>query len=132
MMSAVMHGDGLLAGDLAYNIHLGVLPIDWERIESLCDLLGLGELVDSLPLAYATEVGELGSTLSAGQVQRLLVARALYRKPKILLLDEALSNLNTDPAVSIIRNIKKEKIGLLLVTHNPELLKIADAVSETA
>jgi ATP-binding cassette subfamily B protein RaxB len=72
--------------------------------------------------------GELGSVLSAGQVQRILLARALYRNPDFLLLDEALSNLNTDAAIPILDYIKSRNITLLMVTHNPDLLEHMDAV----
>ncbi len=128
MMSAVMHGDGLLAGDLAYNIHLGIGSVDWGRLDELSEALGLEELLSKLPLGYGTEVGELGSILSAGQIQRILLARALYRQPKILLLDEALSNLNTEAALDILDHIESRELTLILVTHNPGFLARADLV----
>ncbi|MEQ8315695.1 MAG: peptidase domain-containing ABC transporter [Gammaproteobacteria bacterium] len=127
-LSAVLHGDGLLSGDLAYNIHLGVGSVDWNRLTELSEKLGFAELVEQLPLGYSTEVGELGSVLSAGQVQRILLARALYRNPDFLLLDEALSNLNTQAAIPILDYIKSRNITLLMVTHNPDLLEHMDSV----
>lgn len=128
MMSAVMHGDDLLSGDLSYNIHLGTQSVDWDRIDELSGALGLEELVVNLPLGYSTEVGELGCVLSAGQVQRILLSRALYRQPKILLLDETLSNLNTSAAMQILEYLVSKEITVLLVTHNPELIANVDAV----
>jgi ABC-type bacteriocin/lantibiotic exporter with double-glycine peptidase domain len=56
-ISAVLHGDGLLSGDLAYNIHLGVGSVDWDRLAELSEKLGFDELVEQLPLGYSTEVG---------------------------------------------------------------------------
>ena len=61
-------------------------------------------------------------------MQRILLARALYRNPDFLLLDEALSNLNTDAAIPILDYIKSRNITLLMVTHNPDLLEHMDAV----
>lgn len=126
--SAVLHGDGLLAGDLAYNIHLGVGAVDWDGLEQLSIALGFRTLIEQLPMGYSTEVGELGSVLSAGQVQRILLARALYRKPSLLLLDESLSNLDAEAAIPILDHIRSLQISLLMVTHHSELLGHADAV----
>lgn len=125
-VSAVLHDDGLLSGDLAYNIHLGVDPGNQEKLSKICNDLGLNELIESLPLGLCTGVGELGNILSAGQIQRILLARALYRSPKLLLLDEALSHLNREAAHTILRALKATGCTIILVTHDRDLVARMD------
>ncbi len=124
--SALLHGDGLLAGDLAYNIHLDQKPNDWQAMEEVCELVGISELIHTLPLGFATEVGEMGNIFSAGQIQRILLARALYRTPEILVLDESLSHLDTDSAIQLLNSIRTKGITTVLVTHNRNLLDCCD------
>lgn len=127
-VSAILHDDCLLAGDLAYNIHLGIDPSNYEKLQCICDELEITEIVNALPLGFCTEIGELGSILSAGQVQRILLARALYRSPKLLVLDEALSHLNPDAAQSILLSLKAKGITIILVSHDKHLVSLADSV----
>ncbi|MEX0963174.1 MAG: peptidase domain-containing ABC transporter [Pseudohongiellaceae bacterium] len=124
--AAVLHGDSLLAGSLAYNINLGLEPLNLERLEAACRESCILDDIRRLPMVFNTQVGEMGVALSAGQIQRVLVARALYRSPKILMLDEALSHLGTDVAQKIIANIRRLKITLILVSHNTELGRFAE------
>ena len=81
-------------------------------------------------MGFNTQVGEMGVALSAGQVQRVLLARALYRHPKILVLDEALSHLSINAACEIIASIRDSRTTLILVTHNAELIGLADCLLE--
>lgn len=125
-VSAVMHDDVLLSGDLAYNINLGIGTADHEKLTRLCAELGINELIESLPLGLCTEVGELGNLLSAGQMQRILLARALYRSPKLLLLDESLSHLNHEAAAQLLHVLKKSGATIILVTHDARLISLTD------
>lgn len=125
-IAAILHNDALLAGSLAYNIALDGEPVDQARLKRVCELAEIHEEIRALPMAFNTLVGDMGTALSAGQVQRVLIARALYRRPAILFLDEAVSNLSTDMAGRIIHRLKKSGMTLVLVTHHPSLISLAD------
>jgi ATP-binding cassette subfamily B protein RaxB len=129
-VAAVLHGDGLLSGSLAYNVHLEMEPLNSERLETACRISCIFDDISQLPMGFNTQVGEMGVALSAGQVQRVLLARVLYRHPKILVLDEALSHLSTNVACQIIESIRDSNTTLILVTHNADLIGLADFLLE--
>ena len=123
--AAILHSDVLLSGTLAYNIHLEADSCNGDRMEKACRRAGIYEEICALTMGLNTRVGEMGVSLSAGQVQRILLARALYRLPRILIMDEAMSHLGDDMARDIIGNIKQLGITIITVTHNPALLALA-------
>ena len=83
-----------------------------------------------MPMQYNTPVGDMGSTLSGGQVQRIMLARAFYREPDILFLDEATSHLDIDTEKLINAHIATMHITRVLVAHRPETIRMADRVIE--
>lgn len=125
-VSAIMHGDTLLSGDLSFNINLGNGPLNENRLLSACTTAGIYDEICALPMGFNTQVGEMGNAFSAGQIQRLLLARAIYRQPKILLLDEALSHLNNELAEEIFLRLADMNVTVILATHNPNLARHAD------
>lgn len=125
-LASVLHGDALLAGDLAYNIHLDVASGHQHKLIECCELVEIHDVVCGLPLAYRTPVGEMGIALSTGQIQRILLARALYRDPKILVLDEALSHLDDSLALRLLHKFRKRNMTIVLVSHNSKLLQLAE------
>lgn len=84
------------------------------------------EDVQRMPMQLETQVGDMGSTLSGGQKQRLLLARALYRKPSILVLDEATANLDVARESSIYKALAGLDITRILITHRPDTMRLAD------
>jgi len=125
-VSGVLHGDSLLSGDIAYNINLGREPANEQRLITASTRSGLHELIRRLPLGYRTRVGEMGNRFSAGQVQRILIARALFRLPRILILDEALSHLGSNAAVQLLETIRGLGITTIVVSHDQSLKLLAD------
>lgn len=83
-----------------------------------------------MPMQYLTLVGDMGSTLSGGQRQRILLARALYRNPKILILDEGTANLDKQNEELIANLIDQMTITRIVVAHRPALLRRAERVFE--
>jgi len=124
-ISAITHSDVLLSGSLAFNINLDTDPLDQQKLLAACRSAIIDEVILALPMGFYTQIGEMGSSLSAGQVQRVLLARALYRLPKILILDEAFSNIDDETAMAIVTNILNTGSTLIAVTHNPALVEMA-------
>ena len=81
-----------------------------------------------MPMQYLSLVGDMGSTLSGGQRQRVLLARALYRQPRILILDEGTANLDVQTEEVIADLIAQLPITRIVVAHRPALLQRADRV----
>lgn len=91
--AAVMQDDQLFAGSIAENIGSFQQEVEMERVEESSKQAGVYEEVVSMPMGFNSHIGDMGSALSGGQKQRIILARALYRSPKILFLDEATSHL---------------------------------------
>jgi ATP-binding cassette, subfamily B, bacterial CvaB/MchF/RaxB len=125
-VSVVLHDDELLSGDIAFNINLGADVHDIDRLRGVCESVGILKLIERLPLGFSTRVGELGSFLSMGQRKRLLLARALHRRPKILILDETLSNMGDEAALQQLQTLQALGLTLVLVSHNPVLVSQAN------
>jgi ATP-binding cassette subfamily B protein RaxB len=79
-------------------------------------------------MQYNTLIGDMGSTLSNGQKQRIILARALYRQPKILFMDEATSHLDVANEMAINEQIRKLSITSVIVAHRPETIRSADGI----
>ena len=85
-----------------------------------------------MPMGYETLIGELGGNLSGGQKQRLLIARALYRQPSLLFLDEATSHLDLDNEAIINQAIRELKITRIFIAHRPSTIASADRIVDLA
>ncbi|MDB2329271.1 ATP-binding cassette domain-containing protein, partial [Flavobacteriaceae bacterium] len=114
------------------NIAFGVEKesIDLELIDKVIEQSKLAELIERLPKGYDTNVGERGVQLSGGQRQRIGIARALYRKPNILVLDEATSSLDVKTEENIMRSVDnlKGQMTIIIVTHRLVTLKNCDEI----
>jgi ATP-binding cassette subfamily B protein RaxB len=88
----------------------------------------LDDEINTMPMGYSTLVGDMGSALSGGQQQRLLLARALYPKPAILVLDEATSNLDVPTEQRIAVTLAELRMTRIFAAHRPDTIRIADRV----
>lgn len=122
----------VLDGTIIDNIAFGDPAPDLKRIESLIDAMALRPWLSTLPDGLNTTIGEKGVRISGGQLQRLAIARALYRNPQLLLLDEVTTQLDAATETEIIELLMKASgtTTILMITHNPELLKRFDKVVE--
>jgi ATP-binding cassette subfamily B protein RaxB len=128
--ASVMQDDVLMSGSILQNICFFENKVDLQRAVQCAELAEIHTTISSLPMAYETLVGDMGSTLSGGQKQRILLARALYKQPKILFLDEATSHLDVAHESKINRAIKALSMTQIVVAHRMETIKMADRVVE--
>lgn len=127
-VSCVMQDDVLLSGTIAENISFFSEDASFEAVEQAARMAGIHEDIMAMPMAYRTYVGDMGSSLSGGQRQRVLLARALYRKPRILILDEATSNLDVVREQEVLRAISGLNVTRILISHRPESVAAVDRV----
>lgn len=127
-VAAVLQDDVLLAGTVADNICFFDLEPDFQRIEECAARAAIKQDIEKLPMGYDALVGDLGNQFSGGQIQRLLLARALYRRPNILFLDEATSHLDLEHEKFVADQIRELGITRIIVAHRPETIRGADQV----
>lgn len=128
LFGAVMQDDQLFAGSIADNIAFFDGDSDLPAIEAAARSAQIHDDIMAMPMGYETLVGDMGSALSGGQKQRVLLARALYRKPKILLLDEATSHLDVARERAINQAIANMQLTRIIIAHRPETIASADRV----
>jgi ATP-binding cassette, subfamily B, bacterial CvaB/MchF/RaxB len=124
----VLQDDTLFAGTIADNIAFASDVPDMSRVQECGRLACLHDDIQAMPMGYSTLVGDMGSALSGGQQQRLLLARALYQQPSMLILDEATGNLDIPTEQKIAEMLSKLRITRVFAAHRPETIAIADRV----
>ena len=127
-IGAVMQDDGLLTGSIADNICFYDPEPDREAIERAAVLAAIHKDILAMPMQYETLVGNLGTALSGGQIQRILLARAIYKNPRILFLDEATSHLDIEKEKLVNDGVRQLRTGRIIVAHRPETIKLADRI----
>ncbi|MFU8784819.1 peptidase domain-containing ABC transporter [Aliidiomarina sp.] len=127
-VAAVMQDDQLMSGTLAENISFFDPNFSMERVLAVANLAGIHQDISAMPMGYNSLVGDMGSALSGGQKQRLLLARALYRKPKILLMDEATSHLDVSLEQYVNQAIQKLSMTQIVIAHRPETIMNAQVI----
>lgn len=126
LMSAVVQEDGLFTGSIADNVSMFAHEPDSERIDAALRNAEVYHDVMAMPLKQLTLVGDMGSTLSSGQRQRILIARALYREPLLLVMDEGTSHLDSRHEALIAKNLNQMNVTRITVAHREETLRHAD------
>jgi ATP-binding cassette subfamily B protein RaxB len=128
LVGAVMQDDQLFAGSVADNISFFDPEMDQVRIEHAARLAAVHDEIAAMPMGYHSLIGDMGSSLSGGQKQRVILARALYRNPKLLFLDEATSHLDVMKERLVNDAVKALSLTKVIVAHRPETIASADRV----
>jgi ATP-binding cassette subfamily B protein RaxB len=131
-VAAVMQEDQLLSGSIADNICFFDPDFDQNRMISCAQLAGIHKEIMAMPMTYNSLVGDMGSSLSGGQKQRLLLARALYRRPRILFLDEGTAHLDLENERHIHHSLMQVRMTRISVAHRPDISAGADRIIRIA
>ena len=128
LVGTVMQDDQLFAGSIADNVSFFDPAPSQEAIERCARLAAVHDDIAAMPMGYNTLIGDMGAALSGGQRQRILLARALYKQPRILLLDEATSALDVQKERAVNEAIRSLNLTRIVIAHRPETIASANRV----
>ncbi|MFY9511090.1 MAG: peptidase domain-containing ABC transporter [Rubrivivax sp.] len=128
MVGVVMQDEPLFSGSIADNIAFFDPSPDRAWIEQCARVAAVHDEIEAMPMGYHTLIGDMGAALSGGQKQRILLARALYKRPKILLLDEATSSLDLERERIVNQAVRQLALTRVIVAHRPETIASAGRV----
>ncbi len=126
----VMQDGFIFTESIARNIAIDDNDIDWDKLYLATEIANIRNYIEGLPLGYNTIIGKEGTGLSQGQKQRILIARAIYKNPMFLILDEATNALDATNELSIVENLAKYYKGktVIVVAHRLSTVKNADRI----
>ncbi|MGB5720350.1 MAG: peptidase domain-containing ABC transporter [Woeseiaceae bacterium] len=127
-VGVVMQDDRLLSGTLAENICFFDEAPDFEKITEASKTANILSEIERMPMGFHTLVGDMGSALSGGQKQRLLLARALYKEPIVLFLDEGTANLDEASESRVLASISAMNITQIIVAHRPAAIHACNRI----
>ena len=129
-IAAVMQDDQLLSGSIADNIACFSNEVDMQRVVWAAQMACIHDDIVTFSMQYNTLVGDMGTSLSGGQKQRIILARALYRQPVVLFMDEATSHLDTDNESRVTQHLDQLNITRIIVAHRIHTIANADRIFE--
>jgi len=124
----VLQDDALFQGTVTENISAFETVPDLERLREAAITAEIWSDIQALPMTLQTQLSDMGKNMSGGQVQRLVLARALYRRPAILFLDEATSHLDVSTERRVLQNINDLGITVVSVAHRPDAIDRAEQI----
>jgi ATP-binding cassette subfamily B protein RaxB len=127
-IAAVMQEDELLSGTIADNICFFDSAFDHHKMFQCAQMARIHDDLMAMPMNYNSLVGDMGSCLSSGQKQRVLLARALYRQPKILFVDEGTAHVDVEMEHQIYQNLRSLGLTLICIAHRPGVLAHSDKI----
>jgi len=128
LVGTVMQDDQLFAGSIADNVSFFDPAPDHRAIERCAAMAAVHEDIAAMPMGYNTLIGDMGAALSGGQKQRILLARALYKQPRILFLDEATSALDVQKERAVNDAVRALRLTRIIIAHRPETIASAERV----
>ena len=128
MIGTVMQDDQLFAGSIADNISFFDPEADSGWITQCARIAAVADEIAAMPMGFHTLIGDMGASISGGQKQRILLARALYKRPKLLFLDEATSALDLEREREVNAAIRQLDLTRIIVAHRPETIASASRV----
>ncbi|MFY9510832.1 MAG: peptidase domain-containing ABC transporter [Rubrivivax sp.] len=128
LTASVMQDDRLFSGSIAENIASFTWPIDMAAVQRVAGAALIDRDIAAMPMAYHTLTTGSGQGFSGGQRQRLLIARALYRRPRMLVMDEATSHLDAEREQIVSQSVSELGITRIIVAHRQETIRTADIV----
>lgn len=129
-IGVVMQEDELFAGSIAENIAFFDPETDMTRVVAAAQAAMIHDEIMAMPMNYESLVGDMGAALSGGQKQRVMLARALYRQPKILFMDEGTAHLDVATEKLVNESIASLGVTRIVIAHRPETIRMADRVLE--
>ncbi|MGJ0129419.1 peptidase domain-containing ABC transporter [Pantoea sp. RHCKP32] len=128
LIGSVMQSDMMFAGSIMDNISFFDASLDKAQVERAARIAQIHADIMAMPMGYNSMVGDMGSSLSGGQIQRVILARALYRQPRLLILDEATSHLDVVREGAINDAIRHMSMTRVIIAHRPETILSADRI----
>jgi ABC-type bacteriocin transporter len=131
IISVVPQRIDLFSGNVVDNIAVGEFNPDMSKVIEICDKLGMTNFIEQLPHGFNTYLGENGASLSGGQKQRIAIARALYRNPEILILDEATSSLDSIAETFVKKTLdflRKSNKTVIIIAHRLSTIYLAQRI----
>lgn len=127
-LGVVSQDDQLFAGSLSENITFFDIAPEQDWLMECCRCANIYNEIVSMPMGFDTSIGDMGSGLSGGQKQRVFLARALYKRPELLIMDEGTSHLDLPTEAAVSEAIHRLGITRLIIAHRPETIRRATRV----
>ena len=127
-VGVVMQDEALFSGSVADNISFFAPAPDPAWLVQCARVAAVHDEIEAMPMGYHTLIGDMGAALSGGQKQRILLARALYKRPRLLLLDEATSSLDVERERAVNQGVRQLALTRVIVAHRPETIASAGRV----
>lgn len=130
--AGVLQTDQLLSGSIRDNITMFADDVDSNRLHRAAGMAQIDSYIGQMPMGYNSLIGDMGSIMSSGQEQRILLARAFYKAPSFYFLDEATANLDPQVEIKILEALAQLKTTVVMITHRPAPLEFADRIFQFA
>lgn len=127
-IGAVLQDDALLSGSIRDNIVMYGQCLNDRELISAAKIACIHKAIMKMPMKYETRINDIGAGLSVGQKQRILIARAVFKRPRLLILDEATSNLDSETERAVLNRLKEIDVTTVLISHRSATLKSCDRI----